>query len=92
MLEISIFLSSFENLSIHYINGPNIFFANLIGRQYNQVHLENDPENFSQKWAQLLHPAQIKNIGTVITAEKLNDFLLSKPKSEFLDCFAGSSF
>ena len=37
-------------------------------------------------------PAQIKNIGAIITADKLNDYLLAKPKSEYLDCFAGSSF
>ena len=86
-MEKSIFLGSFDNLSIHYINGPQMFFAGLISRQYNLVHLQNDPGKISQEWAELLPPAKLKNVGTIITAEKLNDFLLSKQKSEYLDCF-----
>ena len=69
-----------------------MFFADLISRQDNLVHLQNDPDRISQEWAELLSPAHIKNIGAIITAENLNDYLLAKPKSKYLDCFAGSSF
>ena len=64
-----------------------MFFANLTSRQFNEVHLQNDHDRISQEWAELLPPAQIKDIGSTITAEKLNDFLLARPKREYLDCF-----
>ena len=35
LLEISIFLSSFSNISVHYITGANLYFADLISRHYN---------------------------------------------------------
>ena len=64
-----------------------MFFANLTSRQFNEVHLQNDHDRISQEWAELLPPAQIKDIGSTITAEKLNNFLLTRPKREYLDCF-----
>jgi hypothetical protein len=92
LLEISIYLSSFNNLSIHFVSGPQLFFADLISRQYNLVHLQNNQEKITKEWSELLPPAKIRNIGTVLSAEKLNDFLLTKQSNEYLDCFAGSSF
>ena len=41
-----------------------MFFANLTSRQFNEVHLQNDHDRISQEWAELLPPAQIKDIGS----------------------------
>ena len=61
LLKISIFWGIFEEkISIHYINGPHLFFADLISRQFNLVHLENDPGKISQDWPQLLPLGQIQ--------------------------------
>jgi hypothetical protein len=54
--------------------------------------LQNNQENITKEWSELLPPAKLRNIGTVLSAEKLNDFLLTKQSNEYLDCFAGSSF
>ena len=92
LLEISIFLGHFENLSIHYACGPSLFFADLISRQYKEVHLQNSPDLISKEWSELLPAMNLRNVGVTLTPEKLNDFLLSRPRKEILDCFWGSSF
>ena len=85
-------MGSFENLSIHYVCGPQMFFADLISRQFNEVHLQNSPDLISKEWAELLPAANIKDVGATLSPEKLNNFLLSRPRKEYLDCFSGSSF
>ena len=40
----------------------------------------------------MLPPANKKTVGCVISPNQLVDLLLTKQNSEYLDCFAGSSF
>ena len=71
LLEISIYLGHFENLSIHYVCGPSLFFADLISRQYNEVHLQNSPDLNSKEWSELLPAMNLRNVGVTLTAGSL---------------------
>ena len=53
LLEYAIYLGTFSNLSVRYSVGSSLFLADLITRQYNKVHLENNEEKLSEMWSQL---------------------------------------
>ena len=91
LLEFSLYLSTFSNISVHYCFGKSLYFADALSRSYNEVHLENS-STLSKEWAQFI-PAlkDIKN-GTRISPKKLVDWIVSEPRSETLDCFAKSNF
>ena len=55
LLEISLYLSSFNNLSIVYFPGSAQFFADALSRQFDRVYLENKSENLSKYFGEL-HP------------------------------------
>ena len=75
LLEISIFLSSFSNISVYYVNGPQLYFADLISRHYNMVYFENSESGISQEFSEILPPADKKHV------------CLSKPLADYIDCF-----
>ena len=85
LLEISIFLSSFSNISVHYVNGPSLYFADFIRRHYNMVYLENSESKISQEFSEILPPANKKYVGATLRPEQFTDLCLSKPTADYID-------
>ena len=92
LLEVAVWLSSFQNLSICYLPGYVNVCSDLITRQYNEVLLHNDTRQISKYFAELAVPANKKFWGQKINSQQLKDLLLSSKQSELLDVFSKSSF
>ena len=92
LLEISIYLASFGNLIIQYVQGPSLFFADLISRAFNKVYLENSESKVSQEFCELLPPVDIKHARARLTPEMFTDLMLSRQSKEYLDCFSRRGF
>ena len=92
LLEFSLFLSTFSNVSINYAPGKALFFADLMSRSYNEVYLENKPMTVSKEWGQILPQLDKMYIGQIISPHQLLDFLASNPVPELMDCFSKSSY
>ena len=93
LLEFAVFLGTFSNLSVRYAVGASLFFADLITRQFNRIHLENDKAKLSEMWGQLQPPVKKEHYGSVISPEMLTDLLISKPLfGEYLDVFSKRKF
>ena len=48
LLEISIFLSTFSNLTVLYFPGSGQFFADALSRQFDKIYLEDKSQNISK--------------------------------------------
>ena len=93
LLEFAVFLGTFSNISVRYAIGSSLFFADLITRQFNRIHLENDKAQLSEMWGQLQPPVKKEHFGSVISPEMLTDLLISKPPfQEYLDVFSKRKF
>ena len=90
MLEISLYLSTFENLSIRYFSGAHLFFCDLLSRSFNEVYIKND-RNLSKEWSQILPPVKGTD-GVNIRPALITDYVLANPSEELIDCFAKSDF
>ena len=73
LLEISIFISSFSNVSISYLPGSQIFFADILTRQYNRIFLDDNDKTISKHFAKLIPPPNKNLIGQKISNEQLID-------------------
>ena len=93
LLEYAIYLETFSNLSLRYSVGSSLFLADLITRQFNKVHLENNEEKLSEMWSQVHPPVKKEYVGSVLTPEMLTDLLITKPPyGEYLDVFSKRKF
>ena len=92
MLEISLLLSSFGNLSLYYFPGNAQFLADALSRQYNKVFLENTDTTISKHFAELLPPENSKYVGTTINCKQFRDLLLCNSFAEHIDCFSKRSY
>ena len=66
--------------------------ADLMTRQYNRVHLDEDQQKISDVWAELNPPLKKRHLGAEITPQMLTDLMCASPQSEFIDCFAKRKF
>ena len=92
MMETALYLSSFSNLHVKYSTGSSLFYADLMTREYNKVHLDDKNQKLSDVWSQLHPPLDKKHIGVEISPEMLTDLLCGSPQSEYIDCFAKRKF
>ena len=56
LLEISIFLSTFSNLTILYFPGSAQFFADALSRQFDKIYLQDKNENISKYFGEIQPP------------------------------------
>ena len=93
LLEYAIYLSTFNNLSVRYSVGSSLFLADLMTRQFNRVHLENNEEKISELWSQVHPPLKKEFVGSVLSPSMLTDLLITKPPfSEYQDIFSKRKF
>jgi hypothetical protein len=92
LMEISIFLASFGNLSVQYVTGNSLFFADLISRAFNKIHLENEDSEVSKEFCQILPPMDKKHTGARLSPQMLTDLMLTRQSKEYNDCFSRRSF
>ena len=70
-----------------------MFLADLLTRQFNKVHLQNNEEKLSELWSQVHPPVKKEYVGSVLTPEMLTDLLITKPPfGEYLDIFSKRKF
>ena len=91
LLEFALFLSTFNNISVNYSIGKSLYFADALTRGFNQVYLK-DGATISREWGTILPPIKGIEAGTRVNPRDLVDFIISRPRSELLDCFSKSSY
>ena len=78
---------------MRYSVGSSLFLADLMSRQWNLVHLENNEEKISEMWSQIQPPLKREFIGSVLTPQMLTDALIAKPPfDEYQDIFTKRKF
>ena len=73
LMEAALYLSGFNNLHVKYSMGSSLFLADLMTRQNNRVHLDEDQGKISDVWADLNPPLSKRHLGAEITPEMLTD-------------------
>ena len=91
-MEAALYLSSFNNLHVKYSTGASLFLADLLTRQYNRVHLDEDPGKISDVWAELNPPLSKVHMGAELTPEMIMDLLCASPESEYINYFSKRKF
>ena len=92
LMEISIYLASFGNISVQYVTGNSLFFADLISRAFNKIHLENEDSKVSKEFCEILPPMDKKHTGARLSPQMLTDLMLTRQSREYFDCFSRRSF
>ena len=92
LMEISIYLASFGNVSVQYVIGNSLFFADLISRAFNKIHLENEDSRVSKEFCEILPPMDRKHIGARLSPQMLTDLMLTRQSREYFNCFSRRSF
>ena len=87
LLEVSLYISTFDNVYVRYSIGSSLFMADLLSRQWNKIFVNEDQEKISDLFAQLQPPLSKKNFGATLNPQMLTDLLSSSPQAEYLDCF-----
>ena len=88
LLEISLFLSTFSNLTIVYFPGTAQFFVDALSRQFDKIYLENKTENLSKYFGEIHPPANKSFIGCKLNNQQFRDLLLRSSYTEKIDVFS----
>ena len=87
LLEISIFLSTFSNLTVLYFPGSGQFFADALSRQFDKVYLEDKSQNISKYFAEIQPTLNKKHIGCRLNNQQFRDLLLRNSYQGNIDVF-----
>ena len=86
--EVAIFISTFHNINIYYTPGQNLFWSDLLSRQFNEVYMSNDKMKISQQWAKMVPFISSHHVGKLWSTEHLMDYIFTRPNPEVIDCFS----
>ena len=87
LLEVSLFLGTFTNLFVRYSTGSSLFMADLLTRQFNKIHLQENKEKISNLWAEIQPPLSKQHFGATLTPSMLSDLLANSPCAKYMDVF-----
>ena len=92
LLEVALYVGTFDNIYVHYSQGSSLFLADLLTRQFNKVYLGEEKQKISNLWAELQPAIKKENFTATLTPQMLTDLLASSPNEEYLDIFCKRKF
>jgi hypothetical protein len=92
LLEVALYVVTFNNIFVRYSQGSSLFLADLLTRQFNKVFLGEDEQKISNLWAELQPPIKRENFKATLSPEMLTNLLASSPNEEYLDIFCKQKF
>ena len=86
-MKISIYLSTFRNLSVFYISGQHNFLSDFLSKSFLDAAFKSSAEGPSKLFAEI-DTVYRKFLHKKIKPEELPDVLLADKKTEYVDIFS----